>query len=173
MKLFKEEKESLGRKRIMINFENLEWNMESALLEAEAAYKNDEVPIGAVIVDKTGKTLSSAHNVKEASFNPCGHAEILAIQEASKKVKNWRLNGSTLFVTLEPCPMCLSAALQARIERIIFGAYDLKGGAISLGYNLFKDRRLNHNCEVIGGVQHYKCSSLLSTFFREKRKFHS
>lgn len=157
----------------MINFQNAEWNMESALLQAEEAYKKDEVPIGATIVDKAGKVLSAAHNIKESNFDPCGHAEILALREASEKIKNWRLSGATLYVTLEPCPMCLSAALHARVSRIIFGAYDLKGGAISLGYNMYKDKRLNHNCEIIGGVQHYKCSSLLSTFFREKRKYHS
>lgn len=157
----------------MKNFRSLEWHMESALLEAEAAYKLDEVPIGALVVDANGSIISKAHNIKESTSDPCGHAEILALQEAAKNLKNWRLKGCTLYVTLEPCPMCLSAALHARVERIIFGAYDAKGGAISLGYNLFKDKRVNHNCDVVGGVMHYKCSNLLSNFFREKRKFHS
>ena len=157
----------------MKNFRSLEWHMESALLEAEAAYKLDEVPIGALVVDTNGSIISKAHNIKESTSDPCGHAEILALQDAAKNLKNWRLKGCTLFVTLEPCPMCLSAALHARIERIIFGAYDAKGGAISLGYNLFKDKRVNHNCDIVGGVMHYKCSNLLSNFFREKRKFHS
>lgn len=156
-----------------LNFQNFDWNMETALLQAEAAFKKDEVPIGAVITDRSGAILASAHNIKEANHDPCGHAEILAIREACKKIKNWRLSGVTLFVTLEPCPMCLSAAIQARVERIVFGAYDPKGGSLSLGYTLFKDKRLNHNCEIVGGVQHYKCSRILSSFFRKKRKYHS
>lgn len=157
----------------MKNFRDIEWHMSSALIEAETAYKNDEVPIGALIVNESGTIISKAHNIKEKNNDPCGHAEILAIREAAKNLKAWRLKGCTLFVTLEPCPMCLSAAVQARLDRVIFGAYDPKGGAISLGYNLYRDQRLNHNFDVIGGVLHYKCSNLLSTFFREKRKFHS
>ena len=156
----------------MKNFRDIEWHMETALLEAEAAYKLDEVPIGAVVVDQGGAIISKSHNIKESTHDPCGHAEILALQEAAKKTKNWRLKGCTLYVTLEPCAMCLSAALHARVDRIIFGAYDKKGGAISLGHDLFKDKRINHNCELYGGVLHYKCSNILSNFFREKRKFH-
>ena len=157
----------------MKKFRDIEWNMESALLEAELAYKNNEVPVGAVIVDKSGTILSKAHNEKESNFDPCGHAEILALKKAASLNKSWRLKDTILYVTLEPCPMCLSAALQARVGAIVFGAYDLKGGAISLGYNLYKDERLNHNCPIVGGVLHYKCSNILSNFFREKRKFHS
>ncbi len=156
----------------MKNFRDIEWHMETALLEAEAAYRIDEVPIGAVVVDQGGAIISRSHNIKESTHDPCGHAEILALQEAAKKVKNWRLKGCTLYVTLEPCAMCLSAALHARVDRIIFGAYDKKGGAISLGYELFKDQRINHNCQLYGGILHYKCSNILSNFFREKRKFH-
>ncbi|MFT6068772.1 MAG: tRNA(adenine34) deaminase [Bacteriovoracaceae bacterium] len=157
----------------MKKFNDIEWNMETALLEAELAYKSNEVPVGAVVVDKSGTILSKAHNEKESVFDPCGHAEILALKRAASAAKNWRLQEATLFVTLEPCPMCLSAALHARVGSIVFGAYDLKGGALSLGYNLYKDQRLNHNCSIVGGVLHYKCSNILSNFFREKRKFHS
>jgi tRNA(adenine34) deaminase len=156
----------------MKKFRDIEWNMESAIFEAELAYKSNEVPVGALVVDRSGTILSKAHNEKESEFDPCGHAEILALKRAAALKKNWRLQDTTLFVTLEPCPMCLSAALHARVGSIVFGAYDLKGGALSLGYNLYKDQRLNHNCSIIGGVLHYKCSNILSSFFREKRKFH-
>jgi tRNA(adenine34) deaminase len=143
--------------------------MDEALIEAEKAYRIDEVPIGAVIVDSSGAILSRTHNLKEKVFNPCGHAEILAIVEAAKKIKNWRLKECSIFVTLEPCPMCLNAMVQARIEKLYFGAYDSKGGSLSLNYNFYKDQKLNHSFSVVGGVRHFECSKLLSQFFREKR----
>jgi tRNA(adenine34) deaminase len=145
------------------------WLMDEALIEAEKAYRLDEVPVGAVVVDKDGAILSRAHNLKEKNHNPCGHAEILAITEASKKINNWRLVDCTIYVTLEPCPMCLSALVQARIGTLIYGAYDPKGGALSLNYNFYKDQKLNHSFPVIGGLKHFECSKLLSDFFREKR----
>lgn len=145
------------------------WLMDDALIEAEKAYCEDEVPIGAVIVDSNGTVLARAHNVKEKSNNPCGHAEILAITEATKKIGNWRLLNCSLYVTLEPCPMCLSAMIQARIGTLYFGAYDPKGGSLSLNYNFYKDQKLNHSFAVVGGLRHFECSRLLSKFFREKR----
>ncbi len=145
------------------------WNMQSALLEAEKAYSQDEVPVGAVVVDEAGKVLSMAHNQKEKAHNPCGHAEILAIQEACKKEEDWRLNGCTLFVTLEPCTMCMGAIIQARIKTVIFGAYDQKGGAISLGFNIHQNNKLNHQVQIMGGVRHFECSKILSDFFRLRR----
>jgi tRNA(adenine34) deaminase len=145
------------------------WLMDEALLEAEKAYKENEVPIGAIIVDDQGHIIARAHNIKEKNNNPCGHAEILAIIEASKKIENWRLVNCSMFVTLEPCPMCLSALVQARISKLYFGAYDPKGGAISLNYNLYKDKRLNHQFSVVGGLKHFECSKIISNFFREKR----
>lgn len=145
------------------------WLMDEALIEADKAYRLDEVPIGAVIVDSSGVILSKAHNVKEKNHNPCGHAEVLAIIEASKKIGNWRLLNCSLYVTLEPCPMCLSAMVQARIGTLYFGAYDPKGGSLSLNYNFYKDQKLNHSFSVVGGLRHFECSRLLSTFFREKR----
>lgn len=150
-------------------FEDILWLMDEALLEAEKAYKEDEVPIGAVIVDSKGTILSRAHNKKEKTYNPCGHAEILAITEATSKISNWRLVDCSIFVTLEPCPMCLAALQQTRIKNVYFGSYDPKGGAISLNYNLHNDKRLNHSFNIIGGIKHYECSKILSTFFREKR----
>ncbi len=152
-----------------INFQDQLWLMDEALIEAEKAYRIDEVPIGAVIVDSNGAILSRSHNLKEKVFNPCGHAEILAIVEAAKKIKNWRLKECSIYVTLEPCPMCLNAMVQARIEKLYFGAYDSKGGSLSLNYNFYKDQKLNHSFSVVGGVRHFECSKLLSQFFREKR----
>ena len=150
-------------------FQDQLWLMDEALIEAEKAYRLDEVPIGAVVVDSTGVILSRAHNIKEKNHNPCGHAEILAITEAAKKINNWRLINCSIYVTLEPCPMCLSAMIQARIGTLLFGAYDPKGGSLSLNYNFYKDQKLNHASPVIGGLRHFECSKLLSTFFREKR----
>lgn len=140
-----------------------------ALEEANRAYKLDEVPIGAVIVGPQGEVLAKECNFKEKNNDPCGHAEILAIKAAAQKIGDWRLINSTLYVTLEPCPMCLAAMVQARVKRVVFGAYDSKGGALSLNYNLYKDNRLNHAFKVTGGILHFECSKLLSTFFREKR----
>ncbi len=146
--------------------------MNLALEAAEDAYDMNEVPIGAVIVSESGEILSKSHNIKEKDNNPCGHAEIIAIKDACQKIESWRLIGCRIYVTLEPCPMCLSAIGHARLGQCIFGAYDLKGGALSLGYNLYKDKRLNHTFSIAGGLQHYRCSSLLSKFFREKRDQH-
>ena len=145
------------------------WLMDEALIEADKAYREDEVPIGAVVVDSMGAILSRSHNTKEKKHNPCGHAEILAITEAAKKISNWRLIDCSLYVTLEPCPMCLSAMIQARIGTLYFGAYDSKGGSLSLNYNFYKDQKLNHAFPVVGGLRHFECSKLLSQFFREKR----
>jgi tRNA(adenine34) deaminase len=145
------------------------WHMQSALIEAEKAYHNNEVPVGAIILDDAKKIVAEAHNDKEKSKNPCGHAEILAIQQACKKLNDWRLNDHTLYVTLEPCPMCMGAIIQSRIKKVVFGAYDLKGGALSVGLNIHQNSALNHEVEIIGGIRHFECSKLLSDFFRLKR----
>ena len=145
------------------------WFMTLAQEQAEMAYRSQEVPVGALIVSPEGEILSKQFNQKEASLNPTGHAEILSIVEASKRLGNWRLNDCSLYVTLEPCPMCLAAMVQSRIGRCIFGAYDPKGGAISLGYRLHQDRRLNHRFSIVGGIKHFECSKILSQFFRERR----
>lgn len=154
------------------NYNDHLWLMDEALKEADQAYREDEVPIGAVIVDSNGTILSRAHNVKEKAHNPCGHAEILAITEAAKKISNWRLIDCSIYVTLEPCPMCMAALIQARIKNLYFGAYDPKGGAISLNYNYHKDKRLNHSFNVVGGLRHFECSQIVSNFFREKRSIY-
>jgi tRNA(adenine34) deaminase len=154
-------------------FEDKLWLMGEAITEADRAYRLDEVPIGAVIVDPDGVIIARAHNIKEKTHNPCGHAEILAITDAAKKLSNWRLLDCSVYVTLEPCPMCLSAMVQARIGALYFGAYDPKGGALSLNYNFYKDKKLNHSFPVMGGLLHLECSQMLSNFFREKRGIYS
>jgi tRNA(adenine34) deaminase len=146
-----------------------QWFMKLAIEQADLAWKKGEVPVGALVVSKNGEILSSAHNLKESVNNPCGHAEILAIQEASQKIQDWRLINCTLYVTLEPCPMCLSAISHARLSEVVFGAYDSKGGALSLGYNFHKDTRLNHRFAMMGGIEHYACSKMLSDFFKSRR----
>jgi tRNA(adenine34) deaminase len=150
-------------------FEDHLWHMGLALEQAELAYRAQEVPVGAVLVSPNGEILSRTHNLKETLFNPVAHAEILSLIEASKKVNNWRLSDCTLYVTLEPCPMCLAAMVHARIRQCVFGAYDPKGGALSLGYYVHKDTRLNHRFSVLGGIRHFECSRVLSQFFRERR----
>ena len=145
------------------------WFMSIALEQAEIAYKNQEVPVGAVLVSPAGEILSKQHNLKESHFNPVAHAELLALTEGAKKLQNWRLSDCVLYVTLEPCPMCLSGMVQGRIHQCVFGAYDLKGGALSLGYKLQSDKRFNHHFSVMGGIKHFDCSKLLSQFFKEKR----
>ena len=112
----------------MENIKEHLWNMSIALDEAEKSYKNDEVPVGAVVVFKNGPLIGRGHNLKEKAHDPCGHAEILALKQAAQKIKNWRLTECILYVTLEPCPMCLGAMIQGRIGRLVFGAYDPKGG---------------------------------------------
>ena len=151
------------------NTEDDLWLMSLALEQAEKAFRLDEVPVGAVIVDSEGKVLSEAHNEKEKHKNPVDHAEMIAIQKATKVLGDWRLEGCTLYVTLEPCLMCMGALWQSRISRVVFGAYDPKGGALSLGYCANKDKRLNHQFSIMGGVNHYQSAQLLSQFFKQKR----
>ena len=145
------------------------WFMSLAIEQAELAYKSQEVPVGAVLVSPDGEILSRQHNLKESHFNPTAHAELLTLIEGAKKNQNWRLSQCILYVTLEPCPMCLAAMVQARIKQCVFGAYDSKGGALSLGYSLHQDKRLNHQFSVVGGVKHFECSKVLSQFFKERR----
>lgn len=157
---------------MIFNFSDHLWFMSLAVEQAELAFKAQEVPVGAVLVSPTGEVLSKQHNLKETQFNPTAHAEVLSIIEGSKKLSNWRLSDCTLYVTLEPCPMCLSAMLQSRVKACYFGAYDPKGGALSLGYKFHQDKRFNHQFSVIGGIKHYECSKVLSQFFKERRGNH-
>jgi len=144
-----------------------EYFMRMALGEAESALESGEVPVGAVITTE-GRVLAKAHNSPILMKDPTAHAEILAIREAANRTGNYRLHGTTLYVTIEPCPMCAGAIIHARIARLVFGATDPKGGALSL-YGMFHDRKLNHFVEVTGGVLKEKCGEILSRFFQEKR----
>jgi len=141
--------------------------MKMALAEAESAFTLGEVPVGAVIA-MDGKVLAKAHNSPILMHDPTAHAEILAIRKAAQIRENYRLGGATLYVTIEPCVMCAGAIIHARIERIVFGATDPKGGALSL-YGIPGDQKLNHSVAVTGGVLKEECGEILSRFFREKR----
>jgi tRNA(adenine34) deaminase len=143
-----------------------EW-LRQALILAEKAAQQDEVPVGALVVFDN-KIVGKGSNRRESDRNPLAHAEIIALQEASRHLNRWRLNECTLIVTLEPCPMCLAASQQARITKIIYGAHDTKGGALSLGYPLHADVRMNHRFEVEAHLLP-KCSAILSSFFAKKR----
>jgi tRNA(adenine34) deaminase len=146
-----------------------------AIREAKKAGAQDEVPIGAVIV-RDGLVLGRGYNLREKSLDPTSHAEMTAIRRAAKKAANWRLLGATLYVTLEPCPMCMGAILLARLERVVFGCHDPKAGAAGSLYDLSDDARLNHRLELTTGVRRDECAELLSSFFaalrqRKKRLF--
>ena len=140
-----------------------------AISQANRAQQIGEVPVGCVVVDNNQNILSSSYNQKEKNKNPCAHAEILALTQAAQKRGDWRLTGCSLFVSLEPCLMCLSAMISARISRLVFSAYDFKAGALSLGYHFYRDRRLNHNFEVLGGIEAEESSQILSKFFQNLR----
>lgn len=142
--------------------------MKCALSQAQKSLQKDEVPIGAVII-KDGKVLSRAHNTRNASQNAINHAEILAISKACKKLKSWRLEDCDIYVTLEPCPMCAGAILNARIKNLYFGAYD-KTSKTNILNTIMQDDRLNHKTNVIGGIMQDECATLLTDFFSVKRK---
>ena len=145
-----------------------EYFMELALEEGKKALAEEEVPVGAVLV-KGNKIISTGHNSKEASNDPTAHAEILAIKEASQKLRSWRLTDTTLYVTKEPCPMCAGAIVQARIEKLVFGANDDKAGAAGTIFNLLQDKRLNHQVEIASGVRQKECQEILQKFFSKLR----
>jgi len=151
------------------NLEKHEAFMRQALVEAEAALLVDEVPVGAIIIHK-GRIVGRAYNQREALRDPTAHAEMIAITQAAAGLGSWRLEGCSLYVTLEPCPMCAGAIVQARIPRVVYGASDPKGGALRTLYQLLSDPRLNHQAEITGGVLEETCGELLSRFFREKRR---
>ena len=142
--------------------------MQKALREAEAAAKADEVPVGAVVVYED-KVIGRAHNQRELLADPTAHAEMLALTQAASYLENWRLLGCTLYVTLEPCPMCAGAMVLARIDRVVFGTTDPKAGACQTLYRIADDKRLNHRVEVISGVLAEPCEMLLKDFFAKKR----
>lgn len=143
--------------------------MQLALLEAAAAAAEGEVPIGAVVVCD-GKVIASAHNRREVDNSPSAHAEFLAMEEASRVLKRWRLTGCTVYVTLEPCLMCAGLMVNSRIDRCVFGACDPKGGALGTLYDISCDPRLNHEFQVTSGVLADEAAAQLKAFFRERRQ---
>ncbi len=146
-----------------------EFFMQEALQEARKAYKKLEVPVGAVIV-KEGKIIARAYNEKETKKNTIQHAEITAIQRASKKLKTWRLLDCEMYVTLEPCPMCAGALIQARMKKVYIGAMDYKTGACGSVLNLLEDYPFNHKVEIQTGIMQEECENILTQFFKELRK---
>lgn len=143
--------------------------MRGALAEAERAVRGGDVPVGAVVLSPDGTTvLASGHNEREATGDPTAHAEILALRRAAASLGAWRLAGCTLVVTLEPCTMCAGALVQARVDRVVYGARDEKAGAAGSLWDLVRDRRLNHRPEVVEGVLAEECAGLLTAFFRDR-----
>ena len=143
--------------------------MRSALAEAKAAAEAGEVPVGAVVV-AGGEIVARGHNRSETDRDPSAHAEIVALRAAAQDLGNYRLTGATLYVTLEPCAMCMGALVQARIERLVFGAYDPKAGAAGSAIDLSDSPSFNHRFEINGGVLAEECGAVLKTFFESKRK---
>ena len=144
--------------------------MKEALKEAKKAYEKAEVPVGAVIV-KDGKIIAKAHNLKETKTDTTKHAEILAIQKASKKLESWRLLDCEMYITLEPCSMCAGAIINSRIKKVYIGALDEKTGAAGSVLNLFEDYKFNHKVEVEKGVMQKECENILKDFFKMLRKY--
>ncbi|WP_459981159.1 nucleoside deaminase [Nocardioides sp. AN3] len=143
--------------------------MREALAEARAALSTGDVPIGAVVLDPGGEVIGRGRNVREAAADPTGHAEVVALREAAAHQGEWRLEGCTLVVTLEPCTMCAGALVLARVRRLVFGAFDDKAGAVGSLWDVVRDRRLNHRPEVVAGVLADESTALLEEFFRGQR----
>ena len=142
--------------------------MQQAYQQAQAAAQMDEVPVGAVVV-RDQQIIGAAHNMSRQLRDPTAHAEMMAITQAAESVGDWRLEGFTLYVTLEPCIMCAGAILQARIPQVVFAASEPKGGGVASMYQLLSDDRLNHQSEIIGGVLDTQCGQILTEFFSRKR----
>ena len=143
--------------------------MELALLEAQLAEEGGEVPVGAVIV-KDGQVIAKAHNMREQWLDATAHAEVIAIREACAKLQNWRLSGCTLYVTVEPCPMCAGAIYNSRIDTVIFGCRDSRAGAVESLFNVLSHPLLNHQPQVIGGIMEDRCTAVVKSFFASCRR---
>lgn len=148
--------------------QNDEWMLQ-AIADARLALETGDVPVAAFVLDAAGNRIGAGRNERELRADPTAHAEVLAIRQAAESVGDWQLPGTTLVVTLEPCAMCAGAILNARIPRVIFGAWDEKAGAVGSVYDLLRDRRLNHRVEVIAGVEAEACAALLVEFFAARR----
>ena len=153
---------------ISVALVDLDAAMGLALHEAAAAVAHGDVPVGAVVL-RDGEVIAQRHNERERSGDPTAHAEVLALRDAADVVGSWRLEGTTLVVTLEPCPMCAGALVAGRVDQVVFGAADPKAGACGSLYNLAADPRLNHEVEVIAGVRAVEAGELLTAFFDDRR----
>ncbi|MCP3924378.1 MAG: tRNA adenosine(34) deaminase TadA [Desulfobacterales bacterium] len=153
-----------------MNYKNEKKFMKLALEEAEKAGQKNEVPIGSIIVGNDCEILGSAHNCTISLNDPTAHAEIIALRKAADKIGNYRLIDATLYVTIEPCIMCMGAIIHARIKRVVYGAKDLKWGAAGSLYDFSSDERLNHSPEIISGIHEDLCSDIIKNFFKAKRK---
>jgi len=147
-----------------------EFYMKIALTEAHKAYEMGEVPVGAVVTSSRGEVLSKSHNETIKRNDPSAHAEIIALREAAEVLKNYRLNNTRIYVTIEPCVMCAGSLIHARVEEVIFGVSDPKGGGLVTLYQLGNDARLNHQLKVTSGVLKAECGAIIQRFFQEKRK---
>ncbi len=150
--------------------ESDEYYMRLALEEARTAYDAGEVPIGAVIIDETGAVISRGHNMRETWTDATAHAEIIAIREACRTLKKWRLSGHTLYVTIEPCPMCAGALVMSRVDRVVYGSTDAKAGAAESLFNITSHPALNHQLEVTAGVLQEECAGIMKDFFAARRR---
>ena len=159
----------IEKQRMVIDFYQL---MKQALAEAEKGVEKGEVPVGALLSDPNGKIVAKAHNLPISRHDPTAHAEILVLRDAGAFYNNYRLTGCTLVVTLEPCIMCMGAAFNARISRLVFGAFDPKSGAAGSLYDLPEDKRLNHRIDVVSGIMDKECSRQLQNFFKLRREIH-
>jgi tRNA(adenine34) deaminase len=148
---------------------DLSYFMREAVTEAKKALLAGEVPVGAILIDQSNEIVARAHNRCILDNDPTAHAEIVAVRHAAKVCSNYRLNGMTLVVTIEPCLMCMGAIINARLDTLVFGAFDEKGGAAGSVYNLSDDSRLNHRLTVISGVMERECRELMQGFFRARR----
>jgi tRNA(adenine34) deaminase len=147
-----------------------EYAMRQALEAAAEAGASGDVPVGAVLLDGSGETVAVDRNRREELADPTAHAEMLVLSQRARELGNWRLNGHTLVVTLEPCAMCAGAAVLARLDRIVYGAADLKAGAAWSLYNIPQDARLNHRVDLVAGVLSEECAGLLESFFADHRR---
>lgn len=144
--------------------------MKMALQQARQALEEEEVPVGAIIVQGGHRVIAAAYNQREQLHDPTAHAEMIAITQAAESLGDWRLEDCTLYVTLEPCPMCAGAILQARIPHVVYGATDPKAGAVNSLFHLLDDQRLNHRCQVIPGLLAAPCGEMLTRFFQAQRR---
>ena len=153
----------------MMSHTEFDTAMQAALSEASKATVHGDVPVGAVLIDSASEIVAANHNRTVQRSDPTAHAEMLVISAVARELGDWRLNGYTLVVTMEPCPMCAGAAVWARLDRIVYGAPDAKAGAAWSLYNIPQDARLNHRCELVAGVMADESAALLSGFFRSRR----